>query len=866
MPETIKVKPDDMQFDELMLKVRNGQIRIPDFQREFVWERTQIINLLDSVYQHFPIGSFLFWQTEDEIQAYRKIGEIDLRHDRGRSVQYVLDGQQRITSLFAALEQAKITHRVNGKKVTKHLQIFFDLDDEQFVADPFSNDHEKDGGKYVGLPQITSTDDYLAVLVKLLQFIRTGGVTSDGVVEWLMAEIDVGRGRARHLKGLFRAMDLYTIKHEVCEPTEAGNDLAENGSARPVVRGLINAMEYFDKILPKLVQDGVGTEDGLVAFLAGEHDEDVKRYKIRCRLKWLAGLGLGTFGKRKLTLSTAGREAIDAVLREIEIRRRDLHEQEADKVKRYFSVRQITDVDKFVEAAADLGKERRAALLKVRQRFTSYPFSIIDVFDQPIETACEIFERINNSGKILNVVDLMVAKSWSPTFNMRDRLAMFRDELKKEHFDDIPDITILQCVAGVIQEAVQRKDILSIKKGKIEESWESVLESLRLALDFLRSNLRVSHAKVLPYNAIVVPFTYFFHASAAKHQTDEVRHTLVKWFWKASVSNRYDSAAETKIGDDIAEMKKLAAGQEPTFNYVAPPLSADRIAEQRLNLGSAFCKTILCVLNYRQPKELKDSSPVLLTSFSKFNAAELHHIFPQAYLKRHDKEHYPERDSMANIALARASANKEYSNKAPSRYLVDCGNLRLDAVLLSHFIDDKDAAGVLEDDFESFVQYRAERILDEMRRLTGGMAEVEADFKGNESKAIEKFELRMRSLLDSTLRTVNPDYWHATGSPEFRQAIEDRITAWLKANPARKRNEAREVDFCQILEYLKVARGHWKTVEPVFKSRSDLEMHLKNVSNFRNALMHNREIDLATRQLALGSLSWFDEVFRAAGL
>ena len=48
--EAIRVKPDKMQFDELMLKIRNGQIRIPDFQREFVWERSQIIRLLDSVY------------------------------------------------------------------------------------------------------------------------------------------------------------------------------------------------------------------------------------------------------------------------------------------------------------------------------------------------------------------------------------------------------------------------------------------------------------------------------------------------------------------------------------------------------------------------------------------------------------------------------------------------------------------------------------------------------------------------------------------------------------------------------------------------------------------------------------------------
>jgi hypothetical protein len=866
MSETVKVKPDDMQFDELMVKIRNGQIRIPDFQREFVWDRSQIISLLDSVYQHFPIGSLLFWQTEDEVQSYRRIGEIELRHDSGKSVQYVLDGQQRLTSLFAALEQAKIAHRVNGKKVTKHLQIFFDLDNEVFVADPFSGAKERAASKYVGLPQIKSTDDYLSMLIDLAGYVRAKSIAMERVQEWIMRRIAVSEPDARSWRNRFRVMDLYTVKNDTCTITEAGNELFESRTALPVLRGLVNGFKYFDGILPKVLQDGSSTEDGIVEFYANELAEEVDPWHVRCRLKWLAGLGLGESHERRLVLSEEGKEVIDGVLREIEIRERDLQEQEADKRKRYFSVRQITDLDKLIEAAGVLDKDRKAALRKVSKRFTSYPFSVIYVFDQPIETACEIFERINTSGKVLNVVDLMVAKSWSPTFNLRERLAVFRDELKREHYDDIPDITILQCVAGVIQKSVRRKDILSIKKSEIEESWESVLESVRQALDFLRGNLRIMHAKVLPYNAIVVPLTCFFHLSEAKHHTNEVRNTLVTWFWQASVSNRYDASAETKIGDDIAEMAKLAAGDKPDFNYVAPPLVAERIVAQRLNLGSAFCKTILCVLNSREPRELKDSAPVLLTSFSKFNAAELHHIFPQSYLRRHDKGHYPDRDSMANIALARAAANKEYSNKAPSRYIRDCGNPKMEEVLFSHFVDDKDPSGILEDDFESFVQYRAERILDEMRRLTGRMTEVEADFKGNEAKAIEKFELRMRSLLNSTLRKIAGDYWQNTGSPEFRHGIEDRIAGWLKANPGRKRNEAREVDFCQILEYLKIARAHWKTFEPIFRSRSDLEAHLKNVNNFRNALMHNREIDLATQQLALGSLSWFGEVFRAAGV
>ena len=863
--QVVKVKPVQMRFDELMLKIRNGQIRIPNFQREFVWERAEIIKLLDSVYHHFPVGSLLFWHTDEEIQSYRRIGEIELRHDRGQAVQYVLDGQQRLTSLFAALEQAEITHLVNGKTVTKQVQIYFDLDSGQFVNDPFSGDHEKVVVKIVGLPQITSTDDYLRVLVELLQFIRSNHSTSDNIVEWLISKIKVGRSRARHLKSIFQSMDLFVEKNDLCTPTAAGLELAEKRDARPVVRGLVNAIQYFDALLPKLVQDGEGTEDGIAQVLAEKSGEDVKRYKVRCRLKWLAGLGLGEFRQRKLILSPEGKSTIDAVLREIEIRKSDLQEDEKDKHRRYFSVRQITNMETIVEVSAELGKDKKrlAALGKVIKRFNNYPFSVIDVYDQPIEIACEIFERINNSGKVLELVDLMVAKSWSESFNMRERLAAFREELKKGHYDDLPNITILQCVSGVIQKSVQRKEILGIEKGKIEENWGGVLESMRRALDFLRSNLHITHAKVLPYNAIVVPLTYFFHISNTKQHTDAVRNTLERWFWKASVSNRYESTVETKIGDDIAEMDKLAKGQTPSFNYVSPLLSAERIVDQKLNLGSAFCKTILCVLNYRGPKEFKDSSPVLLTSFSKFNALELHHIFPQDFLKKHDKEHYSDRDSMANIALVRAFANKEYLNKPPSRYLPICGNPQLGEVLQSHFIDDEDASGILEDDFEDFVQYRAERILDEMRRLTGNMAEVEADFKGNEAKTIEKFELRIRALLDTTLRETNVDYWRTTGTPEFRQAIEERIADWLKTNPLRTRSEAREVDFCQILDYLKVAKAHWNVFEPIFKSRSDLDVHLMNVNNFRKALMHSREIDFTTRQLALGSLSWFDDVFKA---
>jgi len=292
-------------------------------------------------------------------------------------------------------------------------------------------------------------------------------------------------------------------------------------------------------------------------------------------------------------------------------------------------------------------------------------------------------------------------------------------------------------------------------------------------------------------------------------------------------------------------------------------LSVERIAAQKLNLGSAFCKTLLCVLNQREPTEFKDSAPVALTSFSKFNSGELHHVFPVAYLKKHDPDNWPDRDSMANIALARASANKQYSSKAPSQYLVECNNAGLDAVLRSHLIGDADKSGLFEDDFQTFVEYRAEQMLQEVRRLTGEMTEIEADMLDNELGVVERFELRLRDLIDSRLRASNPQYWQQTGSPEFRQRIEGRITSWLNEAPGRSRQKVREVDFCQMFDYFKIIKSNWSPLQDIFRSRSDLEHHIKTIADFRNALAHNREVDTATRQLALGALAWFDKAFKA---
>lgn len=89
-------------FDEL----ENGNIKIPKFQRGYVWERTKIVHLLNSIYKQYPIGSFFIWTAskEEYTNFTREIEGLNLPiNPYSNEYSFILDGQQRITSLYVAL-------------------------------------------------------------------------------------------------------------------------------------------------------------------------------------------------------------------------------------------------------------------------------------------------------------------------------------------------------------------------------------------------------------------------------------------------------------------------------------------------------------------------------------------------------------------------------------------------------------------------------------------------------------------------------------------------------------------------------------------------------------------------------------------
>ena len=67
-------QPTHANYSNLINDIRRGQIKIPQFQREFVWTVQKSAALMDSVIKGYPIGTFIFWATKERLRSVRDLG------------------------------------------------------------------------------------------------------------------------------------------------------------------------------------------------------------------------------------------------------------------------------------------------------------------------------------------------------------------------------------------------------------------------------------------------------------------------------------------------------------------------------------------------------------------------------------------------------------------------------------------------------------------------------------------------------------------------------------------------------------------------------------------------------------------------
>lgn len=98
-------EPTILYLSQVLNQVREGSLRVPRFQRPFIWLEERQLELLRSIREGIPVGAIMVWRTTDApVEYYRKLGRFSVAmKPNARPQQYLLDGVQRITTLYGAL-------------------------------------------------------------------------------------------------------------------------------------------------------------------------------------------------------------------------------------------------------------------------------------------------------------------------------------------------------------------------------------------------------------------------------------------------------------------------------------------------------------------------------------------------------------------------------------------------------------------------------------------------------------------------------------------------------------------------------------------------------------------------------------------
>ncbi|MCP9752646.1 DUF262 domain-containing protein [Ferruginibacter sp. HRS2-29] len=371
---------------------------------------------------------------------------------------------------------------------------------------------------------------------------------------------------------------------------------------------------------------------------------------------------------------------------------------------------------------AGFPKNYQDVILRYQNIIKGYNFNIINLKEASIDVATEVFTRLNVGGKALSLFEIMVAKTYDAVakFDLAEKYLQLIKELSKVKYNEIPSSTILQVLAMIISKDCTRKEILKLPKTKFVQNWDEAVDCIKRSVDFFRAS-GVPVSRLLPYNALLVPFSYFFHLHKAK-PTGEMKQMLDDFFWRVSLGNRYSSGVESKLAQDVSKIEKIVKGNLPKYEWSidVSPESIMEVSTGWFGTGRSYIKAILCLYAMQKPKSFDNNLDVNIdNSWLKISTSKnYHHYFPKAWMKKN----YPsmnvwEYNHILNITIVDDYLNKnQIRAAAPASYMkrFEKGNPEIIKTMKTHLIGDFDKFGIWDNDYEKFYQSRAKMVSKEL--------------------------------------------------------------------------------------------------------------------------------------------------------
>jgi hypothetical protein len=116
------------EVQKLIQQIEYKSLVLPEFQREFTWSRTQVRKLFESLFKEYPSGSLLVWETQNPPKIKHDAYDLEKFH----SVKVLLDGQQRLTSLYLHIRGEVPPYYLPHEVPEDYFELYFNLKTGEF--------------------------------------------------------------------------------------------------------------------------------------------------------------------------------------------------------------------------------------------------------------------------------------------------------------------------------------------------------------------------------------------------------------------------------------------------------------------------------------------------------------------------------------------------------------------------------------------------------------------------------------------------------------------------------------------------------------------------------------------------------------
>ncbi|MBU4502665.1 MAG: DUF262 domain-containing protein [Nanoarchaeota archaeon] len=393
-------------------------------------------------------------------------------------------------------------------------------------------------------------------------------------------------------------------------------------------------------------------------------------------------------------------------------------------------------------------------LWRIKNVLDNYRIAYIDLKGIAVSEVCQIFERINQAGKRLDIFDIVVAKTYRQDsqnqkgFYLRDLILVFRETSNNSKFLGIDDIDYLQILAVLIRENIDNSGIHNItprylndiKAVQIETIWSDAKLAILKVFDFFENHLRIKTPDLIPYRYFYLTLASYFY----QNKTPDYDF-LKRYFWFYSFHNNDLLSNTTHLSSHISFLKSQRQNNAIKFERFL--IDKDRLRIAFYSSKGRLSRAILSLYSSHLPKDWKfiDRDVISDNLFFSTDKPNLHHVFPTGYISDNPGTNSLNSNSLMNIVYLTQITNLAISDMNPLKYMKEYDVPGFERVLESHLLTDKVLQwsrldSMPDNALDEFIKDRIDTIINDLKTKLSGINVEVIDTRGTEKTEDENLD------------------------------------------------------------------------------------------------------------------------------